>query len=1376
MWAPNFGEALFISPVLRRIPATLRLNLTQCLTVLVHKEMITTETPQSILIQPATIVGISSTRWNLLRSWQPPIMRICPPTNQTSSLFYINALVSDSNAEIQFYLSIDSSEWNARTIPLSQLPPWSGEEVLQGLVRIVCGSTTFLCEPGSADLGTSCAEFWVSMPRKDGNPLWPIPRMFLDTQLSGVQYVDEYHNGSSLLYSNQLRMSLLLEYYFKTQSQITLPDWSHTLNQCVLTFYTWSLITTRNGEFQMNNLSLPKNPRVTNCSSSDFIQLSHEIDRLTDLLLKADDLGERLTLRYRMDILTFFDTWQICDTQIQGLLDKDEKMAVFETTSLCNSDMMRNASLRKDDACCNDTLGWSKCCVPRQVTTMKQSLKLKNNTSLATSDFQCQSQACVQELLTDYIFYNEVVNSVQGCGAVVTQTLEYAKYSNMEFYRRCKVESFGNDFEGKNCSEDSDCSISHLCDTIKQKCVFSTFEQRNESYYEFFRCLVKDMPYSLEDALISQFLPSKEKLEVTSEELVQVLYENFTSQACVTEFARSRDGYHYMMTSAIGVATCGIDDWSCLDWSCPIPLRSETGQQFGRVSSTCKRIKGHAGSPTCEEWVCNWNPTIVDDERNENSRARCENQTTTGFCAVCDSQSTCIEIKELSEAECGARPICINGKGGYNLSIDNEQDCKDWFGSCSLPCSEQPCTRTGCAQAGYCTDRNIKPYLTIVNPNVTGYCVSDMRAWNSPDCNRAIGQTTINSIILGSDFPLDSQCYRTQNSTNCIKYASYGYRWYEFATNQTACEKFNTCSEPNYIHTSLTTTKNTEECSKCTGTPKATFEWIEGKWQEGVFRSAQWKQREYINVVSNDLAINFADLDQFFVGVVTQDYALQLVTEVQCRLNPTKEVMEKVLCACENGVEHCSDLNQASVTVGVGRVCPQTEAIFVAPPSKMTFLTNSTKGCVDLVGYSRLQQDLKASHTSRLSMSFRKNVKTQRNIWNTHGATIGNTAGNGILLELTPADAELESVTICLTFQTLSEIDYSEYPEYDLDFGVRSGDKVYPMQVKLEAQDSLYCARNLKINSEMNEFYPIVRETDWENQEETQTYSLSQKAVYSVVLILYFILLCGLVFYQISAGISVQSHRLFDLFLISAVLVRCLYFLLLLILHPTSQESVAEFLGVEFPTFAYLSTVSLGVMIWALVKSSRMDKDKTFNPLVVKRLTFVLNVLLYILLIIVTILFFEMEENSSMSCFNKMYTEPSTTSHDILRIVYVSIISAATVGLVVLIFYYGGSVAITFKLMKTTGDGSRKLKGWLGVTMVMAMSVLLQCIFMLVYSLALTPSYEYSLVLILIEIIPIGFVLYLQMSIHSNDHSKRSSNKDDTIVPDQFTSKEASKS
>jgi len=1412
----------------------LMVPVTKCTQLMIHHE-ISSPTGTLAMFFKINSPALSTTGFAYPAAKHPFVINLCPSDPSSPSNLWITVATEVIGLQFVFYISDDSSEWNSDLILLENLGSVGSREFIDGSVQVSCLGQTFPCFAGADSFG-SCQVVWNPPPRKDENFLWPIPRLFVDSVTDRVLYEDPEDSSENPMVSNELRASLLLESYYKSQSLVPFPTWETQLEQCVLSFSPIFYLSTKNGEIPSENVPVQGKYEESSCEVGEFQALSQTMDEYASRFTEAETIEEIITYRYMCDIQTFNSTWQVCDSFIKSLLVPEQAVVVFPKSRTCSVDMMKNASIVASDPCCNETLEWGVCCVEREVETMRTSYNIQSKnsqnqtneneersspTTSANNVWQvCQSPDCVNALLQDYIFYEELIDSSAGCDAVVSTTLESHQYSEMSFYRDCKAELFGEDQKGKSCVSDDDCHRigSERCDIFREKCLFLNDTQRQARMDLFFQCLAEKMPAVIRNELTDQYGFNMNDHRRNEKELVAILNEYFVVEDCDDDFGRSVESVRYLLVNNLGVTNCGPTDWQCSDSTCEIPMFLEMKRQYGRPGSPCKRTmdRRFSRSSECLSYqMCNWNNSLQSDSSTATNQIAqnmeiCQNISSShskesGFCGYCTSPTFCVKIEGVSKSECSKLgKVCFNGADQYNLNITDEETCQDQFGTCTVNCSSSSsssnhrCSRSDCLHSGRCSDQDVIEFeqlfhsttnqnwtQTDIEKELNGLCLSPMVDWNRQDCNQFSSTSVTNrgtTAVLIQDFPFDSVCVRDKNFTECQRFADRGYWWYSAAKNQEECEERKSCQEPEKIFTTLRSVKDQDQCEMCQGEYTPSFSWTPGEWTEGQMVQVEWKEGTYNQSYSWSDGVNFEDLSQFFLDVLSREFALQLVTELECRVNPKKEVMDSILCVCDNGLEQCDRPLSEDVSLGVGELCLNSSLSLMAPPAIVTFnpdslplrnqtsSSSSSSSVIECIGVTVLKMSQSTSTSSSetsISLTFRKREMSRDNVWNSKGATIGNTIGDGIELQFATQIDQLTHVKVCLMAQTEQYSQDHDDSYHVIDFGIKNMDdhRIYALGAQVTIDRELICVENLTISQNENVFFPIIRKGDWEG-ETGSGYSSGQIGVYSVMFILYLVPFLIILAHEWHMGFAHPTNtRFFNLTFASALCVRAIYFLGLLIGQPTSSESVPEFLAAEFPTIAYLSAVSAAGMLWAMLKVPNMTT-------LIKRVTVLGNLFLISLFIVFAVVFFVLQVDGSYSCFGLLYSEPDHNDQDILRIIYYSVLCFFSLVVGCLTLYFSSSLFKIIVGWKAPGTNAI-VKKWLVVTLVCSLSVVFQCVFALVYTLSITPTYQYALVLIGLEIIPSLPILSVILSeeIGRTLTSKTSSHRQAQTItqPDKLT-------
>jgi len=362
---------------------------------------------------------------------------------------------------------------------------------------------------------------------------------------------------------------------------------------------------------------------------------------------------------------------------------------------------------------------------------------------------------------------------------------------------------------------------------------------------------------------------------------------------------------------------------------------------------------------------------------------------------------------------------------------------------------------------------------------------------------------------------------------------------------------------------------------------------------------------------------------------------------------------------------------------------------------------------------------------------------------------------------------DLRDIEICFTVD-LSVVAKMKYPIVDLGKRV-SGSRVEPMNQNSTYESGQYCFIQLTLQKhDINQLFLISRESDWESKDQESVYSAGDLVILSVMFILCTFTVIILIIYEIrEMGTSWEQGRFMNIFFILAMLVRGSFFLAFLISQPEDEETWWEFVGVELPILFYLSALSVSAMLWSNVTAVKAEENNT--PLY----TLIGNCILYLLFIALAIANSLVKDSASYSCYGRIYNEPDTSTNDAIKIAYRAVLSAAALLVAGLLSFWGSTVLITlFGIEKSENDHEnmtkwrkRLAKKWFLVIFVCCLSILLQCVFFIVYTLVTNSGTKYALFLIPIEIMPIWFIFaVLHWNFFASKSSAMSPTGQDTTV------------
>eukprot|EP01099_Mayorella_cantabrigiensis_P008450 TRINITY_DN7945_c0_g1_i1.p1 TRINITY_DN7945_c0_g1~~TRINITY_DN7945_c0_g1_i1.p1 ORF type:complete len:650 (-),score=151.16 TRINITY_DN7945_c0_g1_i1:19-1968(-) len=610
----------------------------------------------------------------------------------------------------------------------------------------------------------------------------------------------------------------------------------------------------------------------------------------------------------------------------------------------------------------------------------------------------------------------------------------------------------------------------------------------------------------------------------------------------------------------------------------------------------------------------------------------------------------------------------------------------------------------------------------------TGYCWREMSPWNSPDCSYEI----INNVYW-SPFPLG--CLITANETTCES-----NNWQKVASNQEECERGYTCIEPQ-VYTQLHSFKDPEQCTKAGGLSVPPFTWEPGKWIEGQIRKGQWvsasgTKSKYYWAKSVDF-ISLADV----IDEATQSpYNLELQTELSCRLNPIRVLLEQISCVCEQSgtLNESFCLSQSTIDIGVGRACPDTDYELIVPPSILRFDSGSVSGdCVDFKVNSLLSDQLVSKPEASLSTSFIKPEKGPHIVQNLKGTNVGEVLGNGIeLIDQTDEPGKIQFYQLCVDIPELDSIWHShKYPV--LDFGEISEEKIVPLGLKVELKEGISLCSTINHTLYNSQLYPIAIETDWEDA--SSSLSQGELATFVIMCILYFFVVLFGCFIEFELGLQFfRPIRFVAIYLICCCLVRSFYFFFLSIeVFGTGETPTVEFVMVEAPTFLYLNGLLVDLVIWVEIGYKQLSGSQSLlYPVLI-----LFSISSIVILSSVVIAWYYLSEDAAYYCQGRVYEEPDTTNQNIVTYLYRAFISLIAILIAIMMFV--GSRKVIYAVGKKTAAKSEFISKVGRIGIIAAVSLVCQCIFFISYTSQENYSYAWAFLLIPLELIPAFFIIQL---------------------------------
>eukprot|EP01100_Stratorugosa_tubuloviscum_P000039 TRINITY_DN1010_c0_g1_i11.p1 TRINITY_DN1010_c0_g1~~TRINITY_DN1010_c0_g1_i11.p1 ORF type:complete len:1846 (+),score=582.36 TRINITY_DN1010_c0_g1_i11:47-5539(+) len=594
-----------------------------------------------------------------------------------------------------------------------------------------CGSeqnlTTFNCHLYEDRF---CDNFWSVFPQENIEPFIPLP--FILRPLVFVDYSDFYslRNKEDIKFLEKTYSAVLILNYQPNGNSISfLPK--EDLTSCKIKF---------NGRFT-NSGGLPIQSIVSNirditiptqkfeaplCDTEAFHIQSESFDLA---VRSAGTITESTGTNYMLEIdtITVSPGWYRCRKRVEEFFNFETVEVIVNSTD-CT--FVPETKEYLEDSCCNEKLQWKQCCSSKSNKINITNLVLQQNPEIWNDpEFACSSEDCAESILSDYRqWYISSQIPATRCPLASKKDQEAAQIYLV--YAKCQVKSFGIDFKGIKCYDDSDCIFQtsnkkYTCDLTQQRCIIPF----SEAEREMVNCFVSNSDVFVKFFLIKRFNFSN---DITNEMIIDFLTGWLKDEDCTGLYHTGLE-YRFHQRFENVEENCKDDcsitfegDTECLDNKCQIHPACFS-------SNICPRewvyIESQ-GKQKCEtsESLCNW-----FDCSNLNQK-QCENKCKTKenkdyFCGVCSSENRCFEIEsEKNHQSCSNLGfVCLLPNGTIIENI-NEDQCFQ-LGQCSTKCQGSGCSSVN---------------------DLSGVCIAQVQ--NEKDCQKENGKWIESDKICHMEF------------------------------------------------------------------------------------------------------------------------------------------------------------------------------------------------------------------------------------------------------------------------------------------------------------------------------------------------------------------------------------------------------------------------------------------------------------------------------------------------------------------------------------------------------------------------------------------------------------------------------------------------
>ncbi|EGC39926.1 hypothetical protein DICPUDRAFT_14599, partial [Dictyostelium purpureum] len=785
---------------------------------------------------------------------------------------------------------------------------------------------------------------------------------------------------------------------------------------------------------------------------------------------------------------------------------------------------------------------------------------------------------------------------------------------------------------------------------------------------------------------------------------------------------------------------------------------------------------------------------------NGYSKELCE---ASGSCSVyCDyecksiaTQPYCIDPSSLTETDClmntntvwdttttvqFCRFTNISTSNNCDASLNqiwveceskNVDECTGPLGQLSGMCyisgilcnTEEECLNAGeCSDSFYFTTENTQGYTQGLG---LGKCVKK---------HQIVGTNVRCEFNLNGyteqDSPMGCFSHYPQVSTR-IECESLGedYKWWSPSlSNKTKCLQEKGCST--YV------TKNTQMlpynkifnemdehvCSGCSDNSNSwkskyqwenKFKWTPGFWYKGVHTKGQWYDPlKFVYINKQTKTLDYQKIYDELVDSVNNQMADMVRCEYFCRQQRVKDNLDSISCSCSgDGGSEC--FKETALLLGQVKPCSGTKQLFSFDYGNIIFTNESVnEGCGNII----VSQYPKNIFTNTQDQHFPSNFVSYPKpdnfgIFNSKDTIIGTLIGDGIKLEI----HGVQQFTICFDYDDNQVQNHKKYPIFDFaSYNLEKG-ILFPLNISIYFSNSTgkeqLCA-DIKVQDPNINLFPANRMDKWEEENKTFFKSDVKGLLYALAAIFLAVSIYG--FYQLVIVVLIRIKGIVQRFelvhllifmIFSFVTIRMVYFFLL----PNgslSDNSVADYILVILPTFFYFSCYTIVVVLWYTiifivlkVNSSRNLQKRVFS------LLGIINLIIYILLVVVILVFNFTKESNSNSCGNRVIIDPkSSNSQKTVSILYAVIQALISLVIGAAFIYLGGSLYLAMKKVKTPSSKSSKHQQKIFLlTTICSAGFILHCIFILVIVGLKEPSVVFSFIgLILTEVIPSVTILY----------------------------------
>ncbi|GAM21260.1 hypothetical protein SAMD00019534_044350 [Acytostelium subglobosum LB1] len=980
--------------------------------------------------------------------------------------------------------------------------------------------------------------FTILFPRQDNNPLWPVPTIFSQIDLSlGLQYQSTItiRDATNSPKPRSFQAAFILSYR-KEDLSIVLSNLTEILNSKIDFL---NIIVDADGN-ALDLRGVPLTLAQQSCNYTAFESIVDKIKAIGSVMYNTTSFNELMSNRYQADIYTMSNDWVGCTAQANSLLATETVTTTVATKACPYSD--DSVEFNNDPCCHSPGKTFFQCCVPRNVTVVTNAVVGVRNDLISK---QCSSTGCTASVLSDY---QRSLGDIDHGGCPLTTSQDYQKFleATANTLRYCQAQVLRVVY----CSDDNDCAsvVGGSCNMYTRRCEAPAAVQDQE----YVRCVINSS--SSEVQMSIRLLIGLEGNSTIDELVDGMVYVSSNVEDCVSytgiqyrikytytskDQSHGINNYYPVVPLCYDTKSCVVQHDTGLDGSIggfyyqPISMNSSTCSQ----QMNCRHCP--LGDTACLA-TCSASPKEFCGHCT-NNLTRCHVFSQYTNVTECNaSNQVCLlpngkYVPDLSPSDCQKRGACSHdcgrqcagpfiGCAARGSIIFNETLCTDnvtygvwsdplnlcsnnftqeecaqnsmtmhWVNCAQLSADEChtvveglcrvtpiPCTtQEECERAGLCSDQQFfQPNMVRQYPRGLGKCVR--------------GHTLKSVYSVGPSCQLDEHdspkgCYSlaplVYTESECRALGSE-YTWWTQSNNQTQCESHFGCQIPDDSLFAPAAQSRFNEMSEsmckgeCSSDGQHTwtnmFSWTPAKWLPGVMVNASWLPGGAVSTSTFGYAVNYQAVADIVLASNQYHVADVLRSSTMCRMERLLENLESITCSCA-GHGGAECFKSSALALGSTKPCVNARSTYEFAYGLLKFSEKSVPAsCVTVIVSQISRQLFKATPKVSLSSNFVSYPKPEA-----YGIPNDHGAIIGIVLGdgIKVQSLGVNSYMVCLSMAGSSFSD--KFPT--LDFAhvredAANKSMLVPMEVPtiISTDNNLLCA-SLNQPATDTTYFPIAR-------------------------------------------------------------------------------------------------------------------------------------------------------------------------------------------------------------------------------------------------------------------------------------------------------------